>query len=112
MDTGARVLNRHKRGDTFELLGVMSATINGVPQLDLTGWGGASQVRGAVTKGLVAELVFTWIDITAGTYKVRASDTSGWPLGPVLFDVQISDGSTTISTETSRIHIVEDATYD
>jgi hypothetical protein len=113
-------MSQHKRGDTFDYSDQLELTIDGVAVTDFTGMTGASQLRhagntalGIAAGTLVAELVFSWIDAAQGLYRVRhAGSTSGWPLGVVRHDVQLTTvGGDVVSTPTELIQISEDVTH-
>jgi hypothetical protein len=105
------ICHRHKRGDTFDLSGSVSALVEGEPVPDFTNWVGASQIRDARGQ-LVAELEFEWLDPAERLVRIKApATTDAWPIGPVRMDVQLtSPDEKVISTETVTIEIVEDIT--
>ena len=107
----SHISHKHKRGDTFDLSGSVQATQDGASVVDFSDWTGRSQVRDS--KGtLVAELVFSWLDQSAGLVRVRSDGpTDGWPIGLARMDIQLTspDGHV-VSTKTAVIEIVEDIT--
>lgn len=99
-----------KRGDTFSI-GCFSSD-GGVPT-DLSNVTIRSQIRSAATKKLVQALDITLLDQTTNTGKFSiVADTSEWPIGTVLMDIEIRDGSVTVSTETLQLRVVQDITHD
>lgn len=93
----------HPRGDTFSVTGRF---LSG----DFTGWTGKSQVR-SETDELLSELVFTWIDATTGSFVVQALDTSHWPVGTVLHDVQVtSPAGVVVSSRVVKVLVEKDVT--
>jgi hypothetical protein len=98
----------HKRGDTFDFSGFIEVeTPDGVLN-DLTGWTAKSQVR-TIHDVLVANLEVTWLDIETGKIRVRAQDTTAWPLCEAEIDIQLtSPGGDLVSTKTNRFEIVRD----
>ena len=102
---------KHKRGDTFDYSGVASATLDGEAVVDFTDWVGASQIRD-IDDAVVASLVFTWLDATAGLMRIKSSgDTNGWRVGRSKIDVQFtSPAGDVVSTETQELDIVADVT--
>lgn len=101
---------QHKQGDTFDRSGVVTITELGVPVPDLTGWTGTSQVR-TKTGTLVQNLTFSWIDASQRLCRLQAANTSGWPLGYLLIDIQfVSPLGAIISTSTASLQCVRDIT--
>ncbi|MHA6262481.1 hypothetical protein ACXYMO_04705 [Arenibacterium sp. CAU 1754] len=100
-----------KRGDTFTFSGNVSATVNGVPQSDFTGWTATSQLR-QKNGNLVADLSVTWLDASAGLVKVEhAGSTDNWPLGDIDMDIQFTaPGGEIVSTDTVTFEVVSDVT--
>jgi hypothetical protein len=99
-------LPKHKRGDTFSF----EVSLNG------TVWDGAavgelkSQIRD-LADTLVADLIVT-VTETPGTFRFKAADTSNWPIGTVVTDIQRTapDGTIT-SSETLKIPVIKDVTH-
>lgn len=108
----ANHMQTHKRGDTFDVSGVVTLTDNGTPLTDMTGWTGASQLK-STTNGVIASLVFTWQDAAQRLCRITApSGTSGWPIGVVQMDIQFtSPAGDKVSTQTQQIQIVEGVTH-
>lgn len=100
----------HKRGDTFDRSGQITINVDGVHVPDLTGWAGAAQVR-TRSGALIAAITFTWLDATQSLARIRAADTTGWPVGPAEIDIQLtSPAGDVVSTDTERLDIVSDVT--
>lgn len=104
---------QHKRGDTF-IAECIYQDDDGEPiNLDETNTTVASQIR-TVAGDLVATLTFTPadqdIEANVGKYTLRADATQSWPVGPLLWDIQYSDGDEIASTQTIQILLVEDIT--
>lgn len=105
-------VSKHKRGDTFDRSGTIAVTQNGLPVADLTGWTGASQMRGA-RAALIVQFDFQWIDATQRLARLRALDGTGtWPIGEAKIDIQLTSPSgVVVSTDTMTLEIVQDITY-
>lgn len=96
----------HKRGDTF--ICQVAVTQDSTPK-DLSGWTVRSQVRDNDT--LVADLEFSWVDQTAGTYQLRLDDTTAWPTKLLQCDIEYTtDAAQVVSTETFGITCIRDVT--
>ena len=97
-----------KRGDTFQVIGVY-ADANELP-IDITNVQIRSQVRDKYLK-LLADCVIVKTDAINGIYSVTVLDTTAWPIGEVLTDVQytLPDGRVS-STATIKINVVVDVT--
>lgn len=96
----------HKRGDSFEIQGVVS--INGVVQ-DITNWIIASEIR----KGndLVARLTVTKVEPTQGTFRLSDADTTSWPISMLDCDIQYTQpNGQIVSTDTFQISVKKDVT--
>lgn len=100
-----------KRGDSFDYgVAIPSEFSDG----HFVGWTVASQLRRNNTQGsLIATFETSW-DNPATTRMLRLLkiDTTGWPLGSAIFDVQftrVSDGYR-LSTETAEVIVVKDVT--
>ncbi|MGO4763807.1 hypothetical protein AB4120_14820 [Cupriavidus sp. 2KB_3] len=99
-----------KRGDWFEFGGQIIAQDGSSIGTDFTGWSIKSQVR--CNGGLVKELAATWIDATQGLYALVGGDTTEWPIGRSVFDVQITDPSgRRYSTNTEILELEWDPTH-
>lgn len=100
----------HKRGDTFDYrVAIPASYADGY----FVAWTTLSQIRQAKSGALVATLTTSWLDgATTRDLRLLAIDTSGWPLGALEFDVQltrISDGYV-LSTNTIAVDLVPDVT--
>lgn len=95
-----------KRGDTFLIEG--RASSGGQP-LDLSGGTVRSQVRNGA--GLVSELSVQWMDQAQGIYRLRAEDTTRWPVAVLTCDIEylLASGQK-VSTETFEIDCIKDET--
>lgn len=100
-----------KRGDSFDYgVNIPSEFADG----HFVGWTVASQLRSNNSKAaLIATFETTW-DNPATTRKLRLLkiDTTDWPLGSAVFDVQFTRTSDSyrISTETATVVVVKDVT--
>lgn len=95
-----------KRGDTFLI--ESRATSDGIP-LDLSSGAVRSQVRNG--GALVAELDIEWLDRVKGAYRLRANDTTRWPVTVLTCDIEYTFPSgQRVSTETFEIDCVKDET--
>ena len=101
----------HIRGDTFSLAGEVTVTVNGVRQLDLTGWTGASQVRNSFD-ALIADLTFTWVDASLSLVSLTfAGSTADWPIENLFTDIQFtSPAGDIISTQRTAFAVARDVT--
>ena len=106
------VLYQHKRGDTFELSGVIDAKHQGQLVPDLTGWVGKSQLR-KQSGVLIADLVFTWIDAAQRVCNIKHSgSTADWPICAAQMDIEMtSPDGYVVSTQTAEINIARDITH-
>lgn len=102
------------RGDTFSVFNTTALTIETVSGTisDFTGWSGASQIREARTKALVADLTFEWVDASAGLWRIKSSSaTTDWPVKLLLCDVEFtSPTGEVVSTRAFGVNILEDIT--
>lgn len=101
-------LSDFKRGDTFSLVCVWKE--NGTPT-SIAGLTIVSQIRKQVGKTLVASLTVVPSDQTAhpGQFTLVApTSTSGWPVGLLVCDFQITQGDVVRSSETFQIRVIED----
>lgn len=103
--------NIHKRGDTFDRSGTIAITQNGVAALDLTGWTGASQMRGA-RNTLIVNFKFEWINAALRLARISAPEgTSTWPVGDWPMDIQMtSPDGVVVSTATVLLTVIADVT--
>jgi hypothetical protein len=105
-------LNPFKTGDTYNL--ACRYRDAGVPQ-DLTGATIRAQIR-TPSGGLVATLEPTLADQddpeTVGRFTLAPdpADTTGWPIGAHLADIEITIGGVIRSTETFVQPVVRDQT--
>ena len=106
------VLYQHKRGDTFELSGVIDVKHQGQIVPDLTGWVGKSQLR-KQSGELIADLVFSWIDATQRVCNIKHSgSTADWPICAAQMDIEMtSPDGYVVSTQTAEINIARDITH-
>ena len=98
----------HKRGDTLSFTDALTdendaAIIGAEAKL-------ACQMR---TSGGTLIDSFTITEITPGTYKFDAQgDTSKYPIGTHLLDIEYTDPGVVSSTDTFSITIAPDQTHD
>lgn len=79
--------------------------------LDMTGWNVLSHIRRKDTSALVCALDLLWTNRVAGAFTLEAKDTTTWPVGLLLWDVQYTDPSGYVaSTETMAIKCKADQT--
>ena len=53
------------------------------------GWVPTSQLRNHAGV-LIATLQANWVDATTRYLRLRAADTSAWPIGPARFDIRLT----------------------
>lgn len=95
-----------KRGDTFLIEGRVTA---GGDPLDLSGGSVRSHVRNGAA--LVAELAVQWVDRAQGTYRLRADDTTRWPVALLTCDIEyLLPSGQKVSTETFEVDCMKDET--
>lgn len=101
------------RGDTFEFVGPVVATINGAATTDMTGWTAACQIR-TVTGVLIADLVVTWLSYSPAALSISyVGDTQDWPAGVARIDIQFTTPSgKKVSTKPQTFEIVLDVTRE
>lgn len=103
---------QHKRGDSLEYLGTIP--VEDFPDGFFVGWVPSAQIRTAQYYNLIDDLTVTWVDpVTTRSFIVSKINTTAWPVGAALLDIQFvrtSDGFTR-STETIQINIQHDITY-
>ena len=101
-----------KRGDTFSLQCTYKDSA-GAPA-SVTGLTINSQIRNSYGGTLVATLTAVPLDQTThvGQFNLVpvVSDTSGWPVGNLICDLQITNGTTVRSSDSFIIPVVEDVT--
>lgn len=102
---------QHKRGDTFELSGVIDVKHQGQIVPDLTGWVGKSQLR-KQSGELIADLVFTWIDAAQRICNIKHEGSAAdWPICVAQMDIKMtSPDGYVVSTQTAEINIARDIT--
>lgn len=101
---------KHKRGDTFEHVTYFPDVETETS--DFVGWVPTCQLR-TMQGVLISDVVTAWVDpLTALHISLEVADTSTWPVGPAVFDIQFTreSDSTIISTSTKVLHIIEDVT--
>ena len=103
-----------KKGDTFDFTGLVDVSdYQGNPISDLTGWTGRSQIR-TVTQELVADLTFSWTDITNQVCRIRSTEsTANWPDGSVYIDIEYTSPDNPpviVSTSTGEFSVVDSPT--
>lgn len=100
---------RHKRGDTFDYVAILPASI---PDGYYLGRIPTCQIRDMRGKK-IADVVTEWVDpVTTRSVGLHVADTQAWPIGSAVFDVQFlreSDGDIR-STLTIQFLIIEDVT--
>lgn len=97
-----------KRGDTFELSGILQD--EGIP-VNLTGYSIAAQIRNG--GWLVSTLQCTITDAVLGQYNIfkAHADTKDWPTRDLEMDIEFTTAdSKRISTETIIIRVEIDQT--
>lgn len=93
----------HKRGDTF----IVNCTRT---DTDITDWTITSQIRD-YEDVLIVDCDVTITDAAEGQYTVRVDDTTEWPVGSLLWDIQCIDTANIVkSTDTVKIRVVADIT--
>jgi hypothetical protein len=99
----------HKRGDTFDHSGQFTSS-GSEPVSSLAGWEIRSQAR-SLNGDLVSDFEASWIDASQRSFRLRAPDTSSWPIGSIKVDIQLtSPGGDVVSSPTFSIDIVDDVT--
>lgn len=100
---------KHKRGDTFNYIVTLPASIPDGYFLDYVP---TCQIRD-LQDALIADVVTAWIDsVTTRNVSLHVSSTSAWPIGDAVFDIQFKRASDNDiqSTWTRRFAIVADVT--
>jgi hypothetical protein len=77
------------RGDAFVRAGQFAVAADGINVGDMTGWSVRCQVR-TQTGELVEELEFAWLDAAQRLFRLTSGDTTGWPVGTHVFDMQLT----------------------
>lgn len=102
-----KAIKNFKRGDTMLL--TVTYKIDGVAS-DISTIDIASQVR-SQSGQLVATMVVSKLQTTGQfTLTPTVADTSNWPLGNLLCDIEFSQSGNIRSTETFGIVVVEEIT--
>jgi hypothetical protein len=99
-----------KRGNTFELSGLIHVVHNGARVMDMTGWQARVCVRNAVGKH-ISEPAFFWLDPANRLVKIReeSSATALWPVGILYIDIRFTaPNGDIISTSTATIEVVKE----
>lgn len=106
-----QTLTPFKRGDAFQL-GATAKDAAGVT-IDLTLVTIRSQVRTAAA-ALVAELLVSKANQTTdkGEFALSCVDTTAWPPGYLVIDIEQRVGAGITSSETMRLPVLEDVTHD
>lgn len=100
-------IKNFKRGDTMLL--TVTYKVDGTPA-DISNINIASQVR-TQSGTLVAAMVVTKLESTGQfTMAPTGADTSEWPLGNLLCDIEFTQSGNIRSTETFGIVVVEEIT--
>lgn len=86
---------QHKRGTTFDHSGPLVLLKDNLQLTNMDGWTGACQVRQPASSGgtLVAQIEFTWLDVTLSLARLRMQDTSNWPLGNCELDIKLTNAN-------------------
>jgi hypothetical protein len=103
-----QTLTNFKRGDTFAL--VCTWKIDGVPT-SIIGLTIASQIRNTYGMTLIDDLTVTPLSGT-GEFVLAPviPDTSGWAVGNLICDIQVTDGDTVRSSDSFLIVVTQDVT--
>lgn len=106
-----QTLASFKRGDVFQIGG--TAKDSAAAKIDITLVTIRSQVR-TPDGALVAELLVNKSNQTThkGEFALSCTDTTGWPVGYVLIDIEQRVGGGITSSETMRLPVLEDITHD
>jgi len=100
----------HKKGDTLEW--VISLTEDS-SAVDITDFTIRSQIR--QTSTLIATLTTTITNATGGVFSLTAtaSATASWTTGTHSCDIEFTDANDEVfSTETFKLKLIDDITYD
>jgi hypothetical protein len=95
-----------KRGATFNVtMALPSYVVAG----HFADWTATAQVRrfeDDSARGLLADLVFEWIDpLQALSFTLTADETADWPLGLAEFDVMFEKDGRKVRTRTTQIRV-------
>lgn len=100
---------KHKRGDSFRLSASVKTGADGVA-IDITGWTIRSQLR-KPDATLIDTLSVSYIAPTGGSFEIYSDNSSIWPTGVAVMDIEYTDGAGKIfSTETIQVRIMGDVT--
>jgi hypothetical protein len=101
-----------KRGNTFELSGLVTVVQDNITVLDLTGWEGTVYIRDVNGK-LISKPTFTWLDATNRLVKIRetATNTATWPVGTLYIDIRfVALNGDIVNTSTATIDVIKEIT--
>lgn len=101
----------HKRGDTFDVSGVVTVEAGST---DMSLWTPKAQLRlSNPTRTLIQELTCEFLSPTEGLLNIRATatQTEKWPLGLALIDLRFVQGDVVVSSPTFQLTIIEDITH-
>ena len=100
----------HTLGDSWSRTGVANISNPDGTPMDLTGWQVRSQAREKDTGALVCEFACA-LDPISQAYTQTALDTTGWPVGALLSDIEFrSPAGFVVSTAVFAIHVRDDQT--
>ena len=100
----------HDRGDTLSLLAKIPAKfVDGFFSNATV----AAHLRASNGRVKVCTLNTQWVDpVTTRELYIHVLDTSDWPTGPAIFDVQfVSPTGGTITSDRVRLTVKKDITY-
>jgi len=98
---------QHKRGDTF-VLTAQYCQDNGTPA-SLAGYSIKSQLRDQ-GDNLVHEFAINVTDEALGKFSFTPVDTSQWPLGALVMDIQYTFDIVVVSTGKIELEIIKKVT--
>lgn len=100
--------NEFRRGDTFSYAGEATLRDQYGAEIDMTGAVGASQLR--TQDG--TKITDLYVELIPGHVSLKFfGDTSGWPLGKALIDVQVTmPNGEKVGTNKDVVEIVEGVT--
>ena len=106
-----QTLKPFKIGDLFQIGGLAKDAAK--VAIDLTAVTLRSQVR-TPAGALVCELVMAKADQVThkGQFSASALDTTGWPAGYLLIDIEQRVGAAVTSSETMQLPVLQDITHD
>lgn len=100
---------RHKRGDTFDYVAILPASI---PDGEFSAFTPTCQIRDMQDR-LIANVETAWVDqVTARSVSLNVEETQSWSLGSAVMDIQFTRPSDDyiISTSTIQFQIIRDVT--